>query len=344
MSSLACIRWACLFVLSALASAILWADDIQITGPYTHENLAIFLIHSARNTGAKRLLTLQEAIEQKKTVVYETGNVNELSIENRSSEHVYIQSGDIVKGGQQDRVLTTDFILPAHSGKIPISSFCVERGRWSKRGTEAADRFEVSNQVVAGKALKMAVREKQAQTEVWDRVASAQRELAAATVSGVGSGRGGGVGSGATGGVIPRSYSMQLALESEPVVAATDAYERGLLRIVEGKNDVVGFAYTINGRLSSADVYASNELFGKMWPKLLKASAVEAVAERPKMKATSPPSGSSVRTALFDADLGRASTTEVNDRTSVVKRDSDKLLVFETRERDVWVHKSYIVK
>jgi hypothetical protein len=330
--------------LYALASAILRADDIQITGPYTHENLTIFLLHSARNTGAKRLLTLQEAIEQKKTVVYETGNVNELLIENRSSEHVYIQSGDIVKGGQQDRVLTTDFILPAHSGKIPISSFCVERGRWSKRGTEAADRFEVSNQVVAGKALKMAVREKQAQTEVWARVASAQRELATATESGAGNGSGGGVGSGASGGVIPRSFSMQLALESKPVVAATDAYERGLLRIVEGKNDVVGFAYAINGRLNSADVYASNELFGKMWPKLLKASAVEAVAERPKMKATSPPSGSSVRTTLFDADLGRASTTEVNDRTSVVKRDSDKLLVFETRERDVWVHKSYLVK
>ena len=62
MSSRACIRWACLFVLYALASAILRADDIQITGPYTHQNLAIFLIHSARNNGAKRLLTLQEAV------------------------------------------------------------------------------------------------------------------------------------------------------------------------------------------------------------------------------------------------------------------------------------------
>lgn len=357
MSCRVCIRWACLLVLSALVSAVLRADDVQITGPYTHENLAIFLIHSPRNQGNRQLLTLQEAIDQKKTVVYETGNVNELSIENVSSERVYLQSGDIVKGGQQDRVLTTDFILPAHSGKIPIASFCVERGRWSKRGTEAADRFEASNQVVAGKSLRMAVREKQAQARIWDQVASTQRELAVATQAGAGGrsggGSGGGVGTGASsrtdiaGGVVPRSASMQLALESKPVVAATQAYEQNLLKIVGANNDIVGFAYAINGKLSSADAYASNDLFRRMWPKLLKASAVEAVAERPNAKAFSPPDNASVRAALADADLGRTSTTDVTDHTSVVKKETDKLLVFETRERaggNQWVHKSYIAK
>jgi hypothetical protein len=79
----------------------------------------------------------------------------------------------------------------------------------------------------------------------------------------------------------------------------------------------------------------------------LKASAVEAVAERPKMKAVTLPSGPSVRAALADADLGRPSTTQVTDRVSVIKKDSDKAVVFETRERDAggeWLHKSYIVK
>jgi hypothetical protein len=131
------------------------------------------------------------------------------------------------------------------------------------------------------------------------------------------------------------------------VVAATNAYEQSLSRIVEGRSDVVGFAYAVNGKLSSADVYASSDLFRRMWPKLLKASAVEALAERPKMKASTPPSVSSVRTAMSDADLGKVSTTEVVAGTTVVKKDSDKLLVFETRDRDeraTWLHKSYIVK
>jgi hypothetical protein len=236
---------------------------------------------------------------------------------------------------------------------IPIAAFCVERGRWSKRGTEAADRFEASNQVVAGKSLEMAVREKQAQARIWDQVASTQHELAVATQAGAGGGSGGGVGTGASsrtdiaGGVVPRSASMQLALESKPVVAATQAYEQNLLKIVGANNDIVGFAYAINGKLSSADAYASNDLFRRMWPKLLKASAVEAVAERPNAKAFSPPDNASVRAALADADLGRTSTTDVTDHTSVVKKETDKLLVFETREGaggNQWVHKSYIAK
>lgn len=355
-------RWARLLILSAVASSLvslLRADDFQITGPYTHENLSIFLIHRSRIQGSMPLLTLREALEQKKTVVYETGSVNELSIENLSSERVYVQSGDIVKGGQQDRVLTTDFILPAHSGKIPIASFCVEQGRWSRRGAESVNRFDVSSLSVAGKTLKMAVREQGAQTKVWDQVANTQQELALATQPGAGggvTGTGSGVGSGAgtasasgssaLGAVVPASASMQLSLESKPVTAATAAHEAKLAKVVDGKNDVVGFAYSVNGNLSGADVYASNDLFRRMWPKLLKASAVEAVAERPKAKSATPPSNSSVSAALAAADLGRSSTTEVTARTSVVKRDSDKAVVFETREHDAdgWIHKSYIVK
>ena len=36
---------------------------------------------------------------------------------------VYIQSGDIVKGGRQDRTIAMDFVVPPKSGVIPISAF-----------------------------------------------------------------------------------------------------------------------------------------------------------------------------------------------------------------------------
>src|SRR5437773_5252399 len=128
---------ACLLGLSPAAAAA----DHRLSGPYTHDNLSIFLIHGANQPSAKTFLTLQEALDQKKVVVYETGNVNQLAIENFSGEDVYVQSGDIVKGGQQDRVFPDDFVLPKTSGRVPISSFCVEQGRWTRRGTERADRF-----------------------------------------------------------------------------------------------------------------------------------------------------------------------------------------------------------
>ncbi|MFN2514812.1 MAG: ARPP-1 family domain-containing protein [Pyrinomonadaceae bacterium] len=60
------------------------AGDYRLSGPYTHKNLTIFLVHGKDLLAGKTFLTLQEALEQKKLVVYETKDVNELSIENLS--------------------------------------------------------------------------------------------------------------------------------------------------------------------------------------------------------------------------------------------------------------------
>ena len=74
--------------------------DLKLSGPYTHENLTIFLIHGEDRIKSTNLLTLQEAIEQKKVILHETQNVNELAVENVSPyQEVFIQSGDLVKGG-----------------------------------------------------------------------------------------------------------------------------------------------------------------------------------------------------------------------------------------------------
>ena len=112
------------------------AGDYRLSGPYTHKNLSIFLVHGKNVIKARSFLTLQEALVQKKVVVYETKSVNELSIQNFSDEDVFVQSGDIVKGGAQDRMIGVDLIVPPRSGKLPISAFCVEHGRWSGRGSE----------------------------------------------------------------------------------------------------------------------------------------------------------------------------------------------------------------
>ena len=63
-------------------------------------------------------------------------DVNELAIRNLSNQDIYVQAGDIVRGGDQDRMISVDFIVPPKSGRMPIAAFCVESGRWSKRGNE----------------------------------------------------------------------------------------------------------------------------------------------------------------------------------------------------------------
>ena len=109
------------------------AGENQLSGPYTHENLTIYLIHGEDKLKGKAPLTLDEALEQKKVIVYETKEVNNLSIENVSDEDVFIMAGEIVKGGRQDRLLQYDLIVSAKSGKMPLPAFCVESGRWTQR-------------------------------------------------------------------------------------------------------------------------------------------------------------------------------------------------------------------
>src|SRR5262249_14822012 len=96
----------------------------KLSGPYAHGNLTVFLIHGPDRVKGKNFLTLDEALGQKKAVVHETKSVNELAIDNLSADQeVFIQAGDIVKGGQQDRVLSYDLVVPAGTRNMPLAAF-----------------------------------------------------------------------------------------------------------------------------------------------------------------------------------------------------------------------------
>ena len=126
-----------ILLFAATIAGGVWAADSEsehrLSGPLVSENLAVYFIHGKSVAGPVPL-TLAEAIEKDVVRVYETGNVNELAVENQGDEAVFIQAGDIVKGGKQDRSLTVSLVLPPHSERTPIASFCVEPGRWSQRG------------------------------------------------------------------------------------------------------------------------------------------------------------------------------------------------------------------
>ena len=309
------------------------AGDYRLSGPYTYENLTVFLIHGADGSTGSHFLTLQEAMDRKVVIVHETQEVNELAVENVSrTEEVFIQAGDIVKGGQQDRVLAVDLIVPARSGRMPIDAFCVEHGRWSGRGAEPAAAFSLSEEMAATKELKMAAKQARSQTEVWGEVARAQEKLSASTNANVRSGM--------------SASSLQLSLENESVRESAEGYVKALSRVAEGKADVVGFAFAVNSRVSSADVYPSGVLFRKLWPRLLKASAVEAVAELPTFdKASGAASADAFREFLADAERGRETEREVTKRTRMFKREGERGVFFETRDMahdGAWVHRNYL--
>lgn len=307
-------------------------SDYRLSGPYTHGNLTVFLVHG-KDLTTRTFLTLQEALAQKKVRVYETKDVNELAIKNLSDEDIYVQSGDIVRGGEQDRMISIDFIVPPKSGRMPIAAFCVESGRWSKRGNEPAAVFASSANMVATKDLKLAAKREQSQQAVWENVSVAQEKL--------GKNVGGPVNSNTS------ASSFELSVEDSKVKESTAAYINALSGIVRNKSDVIGYVFAINGQVNSADVYASRALFAKLWPKLLKASAVEAIAELKQDLELKPVADETVRTFLAESERATAATREVTPRVKVVTREDDKNIFFETQDRqqkDGWVHRNYIRK
>jgi hypothetical protein len=291
----------------------------KLTGPYTHDNLSVFLVCGPDRIKGKTFLTLDEALAQKKVVVHETRNVNQLTVDNVSNDaEVFIQSGDIVKGGQQDRVLAYDLVVPPGAKEMPLAAFCVEAGRWTGRHGEVAGSFGSSKESIASNGLKVAARAQVSQQEVWSNVTKTQVMLGGNLKANVADAR--------------SVTSLQLTLENKKLNEAIDAAVKALSAAPEREPDVIGCAVAINGKVIGADVYASSALFKKLWPKLLKAAAVEALAERKEGAKFDAPTAATVRAFLADAEKGKVKETTVSKRIEQVQKEGEQSLLFESRD------------
>src|SRR5690349_3555661 len=67
----------------------------QVTGPYAHENLAVFLLH-APTQDEREFITLDQGLKEGLVTVTEKDQeqVRELQIENRSEQPLFLQEGD----------------------------------------------------------------------------------------------------------------------------------------------------------------------------------------------------------------------------------------------------------
>ncbi len=348
-----------LALLPGFAAASGWAlaetpPERRVSGPFVHENLAIYLVHGP-STAGQVPLTLAEAMARGKTHVYETDNVSELSIENVGDEEVFVQAGDIVKGGKQDRVLTVSLVLPARSGKMPIAAYCVEQGRWNARGREDATKFATSQAALPSREAKLAMKvaaapvvdpsptaslsqsrtlsarvAPSAQNKVWDSVSKTQDRLARSI--------------GASVAARESQTSMQLTLENAKLKSSQTAFAKALADKGTLDTDVVGYVFAVNGKINSADLYPSNGLFRKMWGKNFDASVTEALAARAD-GAGEAPSIDAVLAFLDAAERGRSSEREINKTARLETREADAGFMFETRGgKGGYAHRNYLAK
>ena len=151
--------------------------QFKVQGGASFKNLQVFFLTGEDRIKGIQYMPLDKAMGKGIARINETGNVRSLTVENLSSEHnVFVNSGDIIKGGRQDRYLANSLVVPPESGKVSLASFCVESGRWSQRGGESARLFSASRFMASSREQRLAAQYHMDQSKLWKQVAKSKIE------------------------------------------------------------------------------------------------------------------------------------------------------------------------
>ena len=337
------------------------AANFTLEGPFTHENLSVYVVRGS-TTDARAYITLDEGLTARSVAVREKGaragqdqaEVNTLEIENKSDKWLFLQAGDIVKGGKQDRTITTDLVLAPRSGPQPIEAFCVERGRWSASPDGLA--FTDSPGIVAGASLKRAIQSEKNQSRVWEEVSKAEgRAVKVARAAGDAL---------AADAPLSSTGTYNAIARNKTVSGSRDAYVAALLPHLKKHENAIGLAVAINGKVTSADVYRSAPLFQRLSGKLLDSFALEALLARDATQPVMAPGKQQVTAFLSNSAAAAAATETVGASMQRSTRETDGAVMYQyghrnqpasakggvvrppsvDREAVVVVHQSYLKK
>jgi hypothetical protein len=108
---------------------------------WTYKNLQLIPIYFKGPGGAKaEILSIQQAMKMRKVRIREVNyaegsDKNVLKITNRGKKKIMLNSGEILAGGKQDRVVAeTKIIAPGTTEYINV--YCIEKGRWDDKEKE----------------------------------------------------------------------------------------------------------------------------------------------------------------------------------------------------------------
>jgi hypothetical protein len=278
---------------AALPSASL---TYKVLAPTSQGNLTVFPVASATTFDTGFFLTLDEGIRSGEVIVTETGQVNglvrprpstgqgvwrerplsrgigpqvnELSLVNNSARPLLLLAGEIVTGGKQDRVVSKDRIIPAHSDPVALGVFCVEPHRW----TETAANFNSLHSSMAQPSVRSKAMAAKDQQQVWDSVSSSRSAVI---------------------GRLPQQQAMSLmasssyaaAMQSSAIQSELDTVAKPLEHSYDSliqklrAEHAVGAVVAVNGEVIWADVFASSDLLNRFWPKLIRSYAAESFSQ-----------------------------------------------------------------
>ena len=255
--------------------------DAQLKN-YSFQNLRLYPIYAKQSFKSQfktigKYMPLQEALQKKKLKITEKtngGSVNNLTIENISSDTIIIICGDVVKGGQQDRIVQKDVVLKPKSGKQNLEVFCVESGRWSAERPSSASqpsstvsRRSTNNIKVEEEAkfedhynkgsmgLRKVVEKEKDQSKVWSKVEEINTNNKTTTAT--------------------KTYTAITG--SADYTKKLNAYLQFFKNKFVADSNVIGVVIVTGDKVLGCDMFATPALFGSQFQSLLHSYATEAI-------------------------------------------------------------------
>ena len=342
-------------VAASLATAAL-AFDFGVANALSSGNLSVYLVRGSDAASAP--LTVEQGLAGGQFKIYETEK-SPIEVENLSGRSIFIQAGDMLKGGLQDQVVAYDYVIGPHSGRVPIQTLCVDPFRSAARTGDSAKLFAAAGGIIPSRAATLALLaqstsdktvRKLRQSAVWWSIASLRGELSQRLGHKLESPRRVSWDEKASEDAWTRAFqeqqrsawktSLPLALEDQGLTRIERPYLEALLAAGQ-RNGVIGAVFAINGRVEGAEIYQSGSLFRAMWPKLLRAYAIRALVAGPGDHAA-PPSVKDV-TAFLDATDAGQSRAETPDAYGV-RETVDAIATRSAGANGTWVHRGYVAK
>ncbi|MDW7730388.1 MAG: DUF6569 family protein [Bacillota bacterium] len=225
----------------------------------------------SKHTESIRYLLLTEALDKNNFVIgeiSESGDVNTVIITNMTGMPVLILDGEEIMGAKQNRMINATILVSADkTTEIPVS--CVERGRW---------RYYSSNQFAKSDTFGYSSLRRQKSEQVHFSL-QAQRGFSADQ--------------GAIWAEIDRKHARMGT--NSPTSALHDSYEHysdELNKMIESlklQPDQTGIMVYINNRFTCLDLFDQKGTLSKLWPRLLKSYAVEALNMSTRLRKTPKP-------------------------------------------------------
>jgi hypothetical protein len=231
-------------------------EDLEVGEPIYYENLTVIPVYSTRIRDNSHYSTLDEALDHGWLEMSELGggSVPRVKVTNRSSNYIFIMGGEILTGCRQDRLVGRGVLLRPKARNVIIPVYCVEQGRWTYESETFYSKRNLGTSRLRAEGQKAS---DGAQKDIWDRVSAMCKR------AGLGSG----------------TSRFQEAYESDETLRRISGVEKTMERIPYLYPDAVGAVIGVGRHITSVDIFANPSLFKRMWPKLLRSSALAAFCD-----------------------------------------------------------------